>query len=143
MSKTINYIKREDVEMFKHLNSFPEIDRDNALDMYQKIAQGSAIYPGKGQPMGLVYCALKLNGEAGELAEHVGKALRDDDYGYGSPMKPERREAIIKEIGDGLWYLAAICSEFGLTLSEVAAINLDKLCSRGERGVLQGSGDNR
>jgi len=43
------------------------------MDEYQIIASGSAIYPGRGTPLGLAYCALKLNGEAGELAEHVGQ----------------------------------------------------------------------
>lgn len=126
------------------------------LDNYQYIATKSAIYPGQGSPLGLIYAALKLNGEAGELAEHIGKAIRDDNYiPYGiddddnryadldKRLKREREELIIKEVGDVLWYLSAICSELNTTLSEAAAINLIKLKDRSERNKLQGSGDER
>lgn len=130
--------------------------RENLLDEYQKVASGSAIYPGQGTPLGLAYCGLKLNGEAGELAEHVGKAMRDDglmsaqlinsDGTGGTSMgklTPERRELILKEIGDCLWYLGALCRELGTTLSFVALMNLRKLYDRQERNALQGSGDER
>ena len=55
----------------------------------------------------------------------------------------ERKLALIKEVGDVLWYVAAICNELNITLAEAAETNLEKLFDRGERGKLQGSGDNR
>lgn len=126
------------------------------LNDYQDRAQGTAVYPGKGTPLGLIYCALKLAGEAGEVSEKVGKAIRDDglccpiDVGYPdkvgvgfNDLTPERREAIKAELGDVIWYIAGVARELGLTLSDVAQANLDKLASRAARGVLQGSGDNR
>jgi NTP pyrophosphatase (non-canonical NTP hydrolase) len=151
----INMIKREDVETFATRRA---IDTKNLLDEYQRIATQSAIYPGKGTPLGLIYAALKVNGEAGETAEHVGKAMRDDllvtilekmpnnkdQYLIGfNTLTQERRAALIKEIGDKLWYCTALCNELGISLSEAALLNLQKLCDRGERGKLQGSGDNR
>ncbi|MEL7340628.1 MAG: MazG nucleotide pyrophosphohydrolase domain-containing protein [Bacteroidota bacterium] len=48
-----------------------------------------------------------------------------------------------KEMGDVLWYLAVGADEFGLSLSEIAAANIEKLASRKARGVIQGSGDDR
>ena len=54
------------------------VEAIGTLDAYQAAATKTAIYPGQGTPLGLAYCALKLNGEAGEFAEHVGKAMRDD-----------------------------------------------------------------
>lgn len=114
------------------------------LNQYQYIAGKSAIYPGKGTYIGLMYVALKMNGEAGELAEHVGKALRDDGLGTEfQTLNEERRLAVIKEIGDVLWYCAAASRELGLTLSEVAQTNLNKLFERTNRNVLRGSGDQR
>ena len=117
---------------------------------YQKVSAKSAIYPGQGGFMGIVYTALKLNGEAGELAEHVGKALRDDGFGTYSlelnteiDLTNERKSLIEKEIGDVLWYLSAICNELGLSMSSVAWTNLNKLKDRTERNMLQGSGDIR
>lgn len=123
----------------------------NAMDKYQEIASGSAIYPGSGTPLGLWYCITKLNGEAGEAAEHIGKAFRDDKllFKTGSglfgcdELTPERREFLLKEAGDCLWYLGAICRELGTTLSAVALMNLRKLYDRQQRNKLSGSGDNR
>ena len=95
-----------------------------------------AIYPeaGKGTPMALAYCALGLGGEAGEYSEKVKKLIRD-----GKLDKP----LAVKELGDVLWYLTRSANELGYSLVDVAEINLVKLTSRKERGVLQGSGDER
>ena len=118
------------------------------LDDYQYAATQFAIYPGKGEPLGLMYTTLKLNGEAGEAAEHVGKAMRDDGFGQKIghvtiDLTPERHSALKKELGDVLWYVAAAAKELGLNLSDIAKANIDKLASRAERGQLQGSGDDR
>jgi NTP pyrophosphatase (non-canonical NTP hydrolase) len=94
------------------------------------------MYP---REVGLSYPALGLAGEAGEVAEHVKKSIRDD----GGVVTPERREALGKELGDVLWYLAQLATELELDLDEVADANLQKLRSRQLRGVLSGSGDDR
>ena len=146
----INRITREDVENFNYYKP------GNTLDLYQRIATKSAIYPGQGTSLGLTYVALKMNGEAGEFAEHVGKAMRDDGFlniVVGKENYPviydhdrltaSRKLLLIKEIGDVLWYLSAACNELGISLSEAATVNLEKLCDRSEREALQGSGDNR
>lgn len=144
---SINCITEQDVARWK--GAFRG-DR-NTLDNYQEVATKSAIYPGQGTALGLAYVSLKLNGEAGEFAEHVGKAMRDDalipveggNQFYCATLTEERKAALIKEAGDVLWYLSSICNELGVQLSDVAYGNLCKLCDRGERGVLQGSGDER
>lgn len=152
LPKPINRISAEDVEMMRAHANEPR----NALDAYQQVATHSAIYPGQGTPLGLVYVALKMNGEAGEFAEHVGKAMRDDDLmraqlvnsddSGGTAMQAltsERRALLIKEIGDVLWYLSAACNELGISLSHAAETNIDKLYDRGQRNALSGSGDER
>ena len=53
------------------------------------------------------------------------------------------KELMIKELGDVLWYLNASAQELGITLADVAEQNIKKLLDRQNRGVLQGSGDNR
>lgn len=106
------------------------------MDDYQGLAAGTAIYP---KDNGLAYTALGLNGEAGEIAEKVKKILRDK----GGSATPEDQQDIAKELGDVLWYIANCGNEIGYTLGDIAKMNIDKLQSRQDRGVLQGSGDNR
>jgi NTP pyrophosphatase (non-canonical NTP hydrolase) len=53
------------------------------------------------------------------------------------------QNALKDELGDCAWYLAVLASMAGLTLDEVLVRNLEKLASRAERGVIQGSGDTR
>ena len=107
------------------------------LSDYQQRSRATAVYPDAGE--NLTYPALGLCGEAGEAAEKVKKALRDD----GGELTPARREALAAELGDVLWYLAQLATEAGLDLDEIAEENLEKLLSRRDRGALQGSGDRR
>ncbi len=107
------------------------------LSDYQERSRATAVYPGAGA--NLLYPTLGLCGEAGEVAEKIKKMVRDD----AGVLSPERREALAKELGDVLWYVAQLATEAGLDLDAVAAGNLDKLMSRRERDVLQGSGDDR
>jgi NTP pyrophosphatase (non-canonical NTP hydrolase) len=106
------------------------------LSEYQRLSRRTAEYP---RDAWLAYPALGLAGEAGEVAEHAKKAIRDDD----GQVSEERRAAMAKELGDVLWYVAQLASELKLDLDEIAQANLDKLLSRQQRGVLSGSGDDR
>jgi NTP pyrophosphatase (non-canonical NTP hydrolase) len=107
------------------------------LNTYQTAAIQTAIYPNRGS--NFVYPALGLVGEAGEVADKLKKVIRDNEGVLIDPV----RDAVAKELGDTLWYLAALAFEMDYDLNEIAQINIDKLNSRKERGVLSGSGDNR
>jgi NTP pyrophosphatase (non-canonical NTP hydrolase) len=98
----------------------------------------TAIYPGKGEG-NWTYPALGLAGETGEISEKLKKAIRD----HGGKVNEERRLAIQKELGDVLWYVAALCTELNVSMQVVAEQNLDKLARRKEKGRLQGDGDDR
>ena len=89
--------------------------------------------------LALSYVIGKLNGEAGELAELQFKALRDE----ACQISPERKEAMRKELGDVLYYVARIAVHLDVSLDAIAVENMEKLRDRKDRGVLQGSGDNR
>ncbi len=106
------------------------------LSEYQRQSRRTAEYP---REAWLAYPALGLAGEAGEVAEHAKKAIRDD----GGEIGDERRAAMCKELGDVLWYVAQLATELDLDLDEIARQNLEKLFSRQRRGVLSGSGDER
>ena len=107
------------------------------LTDYQERSRATAVYPDAGD--NLLYPTLGLCGEAGEVAEKIKKMVRDD----GGVLSEERRQALSKELGDVLWYLAQLATEARLDLAEIADANLAKLLSRQERGRLTGSGDDR
>lgn len=108
------------------------------MDDYQARALTTAIYPGRGEVMGLAYAALGLAGEAGEVANKVKKILRGD-----RPLDETAKAVISKEVGDVMWYLAAVADELGVSLGEVAESNLAKLAARAEQGTIKGDGDDR
>jgi len=111
------------------------------LNEYQKAAHTTSLGTtyGDADVAPLIYPTLKLAGEAGEFAEKVGKLLRDEE----GRISPEDRGALADELGDVLWYLAEVATALELDLNDVGAHNLEKLRSRAERGVIQGSGDRR
>lgn len=108
------------------------------INVYQKYAKQTAIYPNKhtGTDNAITYAVLGAAGEAGELANTWKKAMRDGDP---TPIK----ERLRYELGDVLWYIANLAAELGMTLEQVAQANLDKLMDRQARGRLGGSGDKR
>ena len=106
------------------------------LDMYQKVALTTAIYP---REQAIIYPTLGLTGEAGEVANKVKKIIRD-----GSDSKDEKLVSEIKaEIGDCLWYISVLADDIGCKLSDIANANLLKLANRKEKGTIHGSGDKR
>lgn len=66
-----------------------------------------------------VWDAIGLAGEAGEVADHIKKGIFHQ-HGIDFPK-------LRKEIGDTLWYAAALCTTLGLDLSEIMQENIDKL----------------
>ena len=104
---------------------------------YQKKSRSTAQYPSIGHPV--IYPALGLVNEAGEVAGKIKKVFRDKD----GEISAETREALKAELGDVLWYLAQVATELNLSLDEIAEYNITKLMDRQERGKIQGDGDNR
>ena len=107
------------------------------FDLYQDAAESTAIYPDKGDNM--YYPALGLAGESGEVCEKIKKIMRDQKGHFTE----DDVEEISKELGDVLWYVAMVATEFNISLASIAEDNMIKLKDRQERGVLGGSGDNR
>lgn len=175
----------------------PEPQQSVTMEDYQEKAYSTAIYPGKGKALGVLYVMMGLINESAEAADRVDdfghfcdsmltdplndhaekasarglakeihrslcnaddtgeelgrlkKVIRDEGLlpfpaETEMPVLTEENKAKVKkELGDVLWYLAGIASELGLSLTEVAQMNLDKLASRAERGKIGGSGDDR
>lgn len=119
------------------------VEHIETLNEYQQKATATADYPMLGE--NLVYPALGCAEEAGEIAGKVKKLWRNQGIFSGTDEKltTEQKDAIVKEMGDNLWYLAALATELGTTLQLVAMLNLHKLKDRKERGVIKSEGDNR
>jgi len=96
------------------LESAPPAPRPMAS--YQALAQRTA---GEITP---AIAALGLAGEAGEVADLLKKHL-----GHGHPLDVDQLRT---ELGDVLWYIAALCTLYNITLDSVAAANIDKLRKR-------------
>ena len=104
---------------------------------YQKLSRETAIYPNRDK--NFIYPTLGLAGEAGEVAEIIKRIIRDEEGLIDKRIKSE----LLKELGDVLWYLSQLATEFNISLDEIAAKNIEKLKDRKERGALHGKGNNR
>ena len=119
-------ITQEDIDAFQRFN-----DVDYLFNEYQDMAASTAIYKQEHQ---VIYPAMVLDAAAGEVANKVKQILRDKNFA---------RTGIADELGDCLWYIAALCRDLNIEMSEVAKGNLKKLKDRQNRGTLKGNGDKR
>lgn len=107
------------------------------FDEYMEKTVPTVKYPNIGK--NIYYPTMGLAGEAGEVANKVKKIMRDD----ANMITLEAKQKIADELGDCLWYIAAICRELNISMSYAAERNLVKLRSRLERGTILGGGDDR
>jgi len=111
------------------------------FDEYMEWTDKTATYPssGKGRIEAINYVTFGIGGESGEVLEKVKKLHRDK----GGVMDAEWKDGMKKELGDVLYYVARMCKELDIPMSEVVISNVEKLESRKARGVIGGSGDDR
>lgn len=110
------------------MNAIEFQDRAHSFADYLGAEEGDFRYP-----------ALGLAEEAGEVAGKFAKAIRDDN----GVITEERREAIKKELGDVLWFVAEIATLLNYSIEDIMESNIEKLTSRKLRNKIHGSGDDR
>lgn len=125
-----------ELELGAQSNESNKYKKVSDLDLYQKVALTTAIYP---REQAIIYPTLGLTGEAGEVANKVKKIIRDGSNKNDDSMVSE----IKSEIGDCLWYIAVLADDIGCKLSDIANTNLIKLENRKKKGTIHGSGDKR
>lgn len=103
---------------------------------YQARTEATAIYD---DDIAMLYTALGLCSEAGEVAGKIKKVLRDNN----GIFTPAHIQDISSEIGDVLWYVARLAASMSLDLETIAKNNLEKLDARKNKSTISGSGDNR
>lgn len=121
-------LKRDDIEDMGYSyydNTYPKFD-------YSKWVEDKIVTAGQER---LIENTLGLVGEAGEVAEKIKKMIRDNSR--------FTQEDIVKELGDVVFYATALANFYGHSLNTMLAMNVEKLDSRQERGVIKGEGDNR
>jgi NTP pyrophosphatase (non-canonical NTP hydrolase) len=70
----------------------------------------------------VVQACFGLAGESGEVIDGQKKILyHDHDFD---------RDELVEELGDVCWYIAEMCSVWGISLDEVAECNVKKLMAR-------------
>lgn len=130
-------------------DSAPVVAPLATFDDYQKVAMTFASYGGNA-----MYPVLGISEEAGEVAGKIAKFIRKNDGIDPKKAMTEFPNAMVdavsqfrhdleKELGDILWMLAATASEYGLSLGDIAKMNIDKLTDRRNRNVIVGEGDER
>lgn len=102
------------------------------------------------------YMLLNLVGEVGEFSGKIAKSVRKNNITIGGVYFPndlhyrcqkEEKGALNTELmyeaGDILWQLSGLCNVMGWKLEDIANMNIEKLQSRKDRGVIDGNGDYR
>jgi hypothetical protein len=95
---------------------------DLTLDGYQERAAATDVEGDSGDP---ITPLLGLAGEIGSLIAEFKKKHRPDGVPYTG-----FEDVVITELGDILWYLAALARRVGVSLSSVAEHNLAKTSAR-------------
>lgn len=126
------------------------VNEDTLLNEYNSLILKSKIYP-ENRP--IEYPSLGLAGEIGEVAEKVlglcatggkvdetvKKTMRDNN----GVFTKEKTDAILKELGDVLWYITATAQDMDYTIEDVMRNNFNKIEKRINTNTQHGQGDNR
>lgn len=94
---------------------------DNILQTYYNFQQKT-----QKTDFDLKYMALGLGGEVGEIQNEIKKMERDDN----NILTSERRNKIITEMGDTMWYFIGICHQLNCSLDDILKNNIEKLENR-------------
>ena len=106
---------------------------------YQQLAKRTLIDTPEIMPSGLevmiLWNAIGLGGESGEIEDLIKKGIL---HGHGVD-----REKLKKELGDCLWYIAGLATQYGFTLEDVMEANIAKLKERYPAGFSNEASINR
>lgn len=121
------------------------------LNEYQKQAMSTCMESSRNY----VYMAEGMVGEMGEFMSKVAKGIRkgyvtiQDNHlkVYEEKLNAEEKKefciGLLQELGDILWFVSGLAREMNVDLETIAQLNITKLSSRQQRGVIDGNGDNR
>lgn len=102
------------------------------LNDYQIVANSTAQCPPE---LPVIYPAIGLSGEVGELNDNLKKRLRNGETPQA--IQDSRDPKMLLELGDCLWYVSRFAFDLGFTLEEVAQANVAKLRERQAKGTIR------
>ena len=122
----------------RNINEYIRNGMPNSInfDTYQKWTRHIRRYP---QELAVIYNALGMSGEAGEVNDKLCKIIRD----CNGDINENTKSALVYEIADVLWYLARLSDELGIKLSEVVEASITKVQKRIDNDTIHGDGDDR
>lgn len=89
----------------------------NNIEMYQRFVKSVSVYPDAGR--NLVYPIMGLVGEMGEFFNKLKKVDRDN----AGRLDDEYEAMLVQELGDALWYHAAISNEVGADMRDILSMH--------------------
>lgn len=78
----------------------------------------------------IVYPALGLAGETGEVVDIIKKIVRNQEIRPELFISADQHDALELELGDVLWYWCALVKDLGYDPEDVMQANIDKLKAR-------------
>ena len=128
-----------------------EETREDYTDAYQNFTRATRVEQHPDGLLAVMHTALQKAAEAGEVAGKFAKSLRDDvvwqhvdkEVNVCLQLPDERRNQILHELSDDIYYISEMCNHFGISILDLMEINVHKLMKRVNAGTIQGSGDNR
>lgn len=94
------------------------------IDDFQELSKRTA--PDEGQLKNSMNLALGLIGESGEVIDLLKKFIFH--------KAPVDKEKLQEELGDLLWYIVNIATEFDISMEDVLECNVEKLWKRYPNG---------
>lgn len=122
-SETYQQLVQDKIDAYNAIINYMSLEISEFYD-YQRAAMRTANNLTSEQL--ILNGVLGLNGEAGEIADLYKKASFQ-----GHELDKQR---MIEECGDLLWYCAIMAQGLGVTLNEVATMNITKLKRRYPKG---------
>src|SRR5579872_4947450 len=100
------------------------VDLKSAFDSYANAAAEFDMT--KGKPQQLQHAITGLAAEAGEVLGKFNKILRDKN----GKIEDEDRLAITLELGDVMWFVAAVARSINVPFHVIPLANIEKLVGR-------------
>lgn len=113
------------------LQAYLQLEAIGDANTYQMAAMRTA----NEKCLNLANAGLGLTGEAGEAADIIKKHLF-----HGHELD---KEALVKELGDVLWYVALAADLIGVKLADIMLLNVAKLRERYPDGFSEERSRNR